>query len=344
MVDLGPVSPSPFGAPLNRVAAVRAFSYTQRPAIIGRRRRRYILVITETAAGVRRTKTRRYNVFKGHMPELAGGVAIPATLPPLPMSIFRSAFVVYLCLVVISIALFGPFAFLLGGLLTLGLCHTLDAVERQRFAVAKAREDYELPPLLTEDELNTRLLQLAEPDENRTHDEPPPVPMPPLLRDRAWQRWYDRYDEASVRSVGHAYLKNPGSFRGHSWATDALEVQAEVHRESVDRLDRLRDLVESLAPGLKTSSPAAPVWQRIAALVSHLDDVALHFGCVARGIEDPAILDGPPQLDRPFKTTVDCGYGHVGEHPITSTFVDDQGQRRVMRACRWCVSTWSDLF
>lgn len=335
MVDLGPISPGPPGTPLNRVAAVRAFSYRQQPTL-GVKARRYTLVIIETAAGVRRTKTGCYDVFKGRMPELAGVAALPATLTPLPKSIIRSAVVVYAALVLISIALIGPFTFFTGVLMAWGLFRTLDAVERQRFAVEKAREDYELPPLLTEDELNTRLLQLSQPDEDRTHDEPPPIPLPPLLRDRAWQHWYDLYSETTLREVGYAYIRSPGSFLGRPWATTELEIKADIHRESVERLARLR--------GMKAAQEVASIQHRIATLESHLDDVALRFGCVARGIEDPEVLSGPPQLDRPFTASTDCGYGHVGEHPIISTLVDNQGQRRVMRACRWCNSTWSDRF
>jgi hypothetical protein len=265
VVDLGPVSIDPdeqLPQPRPRhVNGIDHYSYVQRRrGITGHPRRRYSLIVTETADGRRTARTIPYDPERG-VPEAKGAFAKREEIPRAPKTIIACAYIVVAMIVVMTIALAGAVGCITIGAYFYVVPRIVEKVERKRLEKAKLREDYDLapvpaspPPLLTEDELNTRLLQLMEPDEDRSFDDPAPIPMPPPLRHPAWQQWE-----------------------------------------------------------LRPPQPAGTI-----------DD------------------SDEPRLDRPFKAETDCADGHVGEHPITATFIDERGRQRVRRACRWCESRWSE--
>lgn len=333
MVDLGPVSSDPnqwLPQPrLHHVSGISHYCYVQhRRGITGKPRRPYSLVITETADGRRNARTIRYDPEHG-VPEAKGVPAKREEIPRAPRTIrICVCIVAFALLVIINHLIFGIGAFLSIPVFFYLVPRVIEKIERKRLETAKLREDHELPPLLSTDELDTRLSQLSQPDEDRTYDEPPPMPMHPLLRDQAWQRWNERYSHAATRSAGYVFMGNPEHHSDRPWCNDRLIKQGLAGQEQVERLRNIQ-----------ARYPATDV----TVLQSSVDSFAEQFGRVIHGITDPAVMDGPPELDRTFTTRTDCANGHVGEHPILSTFTDRNGDRRVRRACRWCVSTWSDL-
>jgi hypothetical protein len=226
----------------------------------------------------------------------------------------------------------------------------IHAVERKRFAQHLRRLPGDLSPLLSEKELDARVFQLANPDEDRTFDEPPPIPMAMSLRDRAWQRWEQLLaelpdQEYQVGRMTYTVKQNNGfsdepghplyqlveevrlgtafcaSYRDVAYIRDGsgktirkvTEVDGEDH-------ETLRPLFEAL--GREVLGPKR---------VAELED------------SRRAAAHGEAMLFRRFTARTDCADGHVGEHPILSTFTDTNGNKRVQRGCSWCPSIWSEL-
>jgi hypothetical protein len=109
--------------------------------------------------------------------------------PPLPKSIHISMITVFVCLYIMDLVGFGP----------IGIALLVPLVFSYRMVVAKVttargekyfRNTPPPPKILSREELDAQLLKLSQPDEDRT-TEPAPIPLPDLLRDRAWKRWND---------------------------------------------------------------------------------------------------------------------------------------------------------
>lgn len=349
MVDLGPTGPppgtpaselinywthGPGSEPLRKPAAERAFHYVQEPRSLAervlrrpQRRRRYVVRVTEDHAGRRRARTERYDPIKG------GGLNRRAVdLKPLPtaISLPMLAFGVAV-FVILMVAPPFPFGLIPALYWALSLFSRMaSVVQRARMARHLRRLPGDLPPLLTSDQLDARLFALANPDDDRTDDDPAPIPLPALLRDRAWQRWEDTYSEAAVREAGRKYMSELDTYFGKQPSAETRALA-----------DRVQDSYRSLRK-YSTMIGENALRNEFAALDVESERVALIIGCELRGIEHPRMFTAPPQLERPFAAETDCADGHVGNHPIIATFVDRLGRQRVTRACRWCPSEWSD--
>lgn len=327
--------------PLHKPAAERCYAYVQEPRSVAesmfrrpQRRRRYVVRVTEDHAGRRHARTERYDPERGSASRTGHGSPTRVEIPELPTIISFSIMVFAVAVfVIIMVTIPFPLNSIIGLYWAFSLhSRVFSAVQRARFARQLARRKDNLPPLLSPEELDARLLALASPDEDRSFDEPAPIPLPGLLRDRAWKRWEERYSIRAVREVGERYMEHPEAFEGPRLSVE-LRGQALRAQSARDKLDHLAGRVG--ARSLQTE---------IALADAELAKVALLLGCEIRGIEHPSMLtSAPPQLDRPFATKTDCADGHVGEHPIIATFVDPQGRQRVTRACKWCPSEWSDL-
>jgi hypothetical protein len=362
MVELGPIGPvdpttgrhpntpaselinywthGPGSEPLRKPAAERTYSYVQEPRSFAecvlrrkRRRRRYLVRVTEDRAGRRVAHTERFDPERGSGPNLTHVDIrpLPWTIG-LPMVIFAAA-----VFVILMIVLPFPLNLIIGTYWAWSLSSRMySAVERARMTKYLRRLPDDLPPLLSAEELDARLLTLANPDEDHSFEDPAPIPLPALLRHRAWQVWEERHSEAAVRKLGYSFLDHP---EDHEHVRLDAETRALAGRTRL-RLTTSRQMNEAIKAAYGVSHQTK---EQIAALDAEFDDLALRFGCVLLDIEHPRMLTAPPQLDRPFTTETDCADGHVGEHPIIAVFVDRLGRQRVTRACKWCPSEWSDL-
>lgn len=351
MVDLGPTRPDDPRAVAAR-ATRRNYLYRQpqRSAaeMLFRRKERmpcYVVRVASDRAGRSVARTERYDPERGSgnptrvdIPRLPGAIAAPMVV-----------FAIAVC-VILFVALPFPLSTIAMLYWSFSLFWRMAyAVERKRFA-EHLRTRVEPPPLLSDAELEARVFALANPDEDRTFDEPAPIPMATALRDPAWKRWADRLDELPDQEyeVGkgayrvkqnNGFADGPGhplyryveevrlaaafcaSYRDVAYINDGAgnrvrkvtEVNGEDH-------EMLRPLFEAL--GREVLGP-----ERIA----QLED------------RRRAAAHGEPMLDRRFTAKTDCADGHVGEHPILSTFTDSTGRKRVRRGCPWCPSVWSEL-
>jgi hypothetical protein len=364
MVDLGPTDPDDSRAVAARGKRTieRTYLYHQpqrsfAEAVFKRKRRNptYVVRVAEDHRDghiVRRlARTERYDPERGSAsctghgtPERVDILRLPGKIAG-PMAVFAVA-----VFIILMVVLPFPLSMIAGVYWTWSLMWRMAyAVERKRFA-EYLRTRPETPPLLSDEELEARVLKLANPDEDRTFDDPAPIPMTKSLRDRAWQRWEERLPELADQEyrVGrmtytvkqnNGFSDGPGhplyqlveevrlgtafcaSYRDVAYIRDGsgktvrkvTEIDGEDH-------ETLRPLFEAL--GREVLGPVA---------LRELDD------------RRRAAAHGEPMLDRWFAARTDCADGHVGDHPILSTFIDSNGNKRVRRGCPWCPSVWSEL-
>ena len=342
--------------PLRKPAAQRTYTYVQTwrypwdvPGLTEAREARYVVRVTEDRAGRRHVRTERYDPERGSGPNLKR-----VDLPDLPKSITIPMFVVF-TMVTIIIAL-APLPIMIPAVLAwalLGWTKVYKGVQRARMARLLRKGDDDLPalhaderpPLLSAEELDAITFKLANPDEDRTFDEPPPIPMARALRDPAWKRWADRLEELP----------------GQEYRVGRMTYDIKQRNGFSSRTDHaVFELIYEIRRAAASCGDTVTVWNgsRSASKTVHReDDESLRplFEALGREVLGPervaqlddrrrAAAHGEPMLDRRFAAKTDCADGHVGEHPILSTFIDSTGRKRVRRGCRWCPgSTWSEL-
>jgi hypothetical protein len=313
---------------IRKPAAERCYLYRQEQA-----------TLVDLLAGGRKKSRRRTYVARVREASRTGhGSPKRVDIPQLPSSMKVPIAVFVLAVtVILAVALPFPFNFPAVAFWNLFLAwRMIHNIERKRFAQQLRRLPEDLPPLLSDEELDARVFTLANPDEDRSFEDPAPIPLPKSLRDRSWQRWEERRSTTAVRSLGYSFLDHPERYGNVRLSTE-MSLLAKRTRL---RLTTSREMNKAIKAAYGVNQQTK---EQIAALDAEFDDLALQFGCALSGIEHPQMLAAPPQLDRPFTTKTDCADGHVGEHPIIATFVDSLGRQRVTRACRWCLSEWSDL-
>lgn len=304
----------------------------------------YVVRVADDRAGRAIARTERYD------PERGSGNPIRVDIPRLPgaIAVPMVVFAIAVC-VILFVALPFPLSTIAMLYWSFSLFWRMAyAVERKRFA-EHLRTRVEPPPLLSDAELEARVFALANPDEDRTFDEPAPIPMARGLRDPAWKRWEDKLAELPDQEyqIGRRTyaIKRDGGF--------------------ADGPDHpLYRFIEEVRLGTAFCASYRKVTyvnSHDGARVKRIDEVDgedhetlrplfIKLGCEVLGPEREAQLQeyrraaasGEPMLDRRFATKTDCADGHVGEHPILSTFTDSTGHKRVRRACIWCPSVWSE--
>jgi hypothetical protein len=344
----------PGSEPLRKPAAERTYSYVQTyrhpwdiPGRTRARKRRYIVRVAEDHAGRRVARTERFDPERGSGPNCQR-VDLPDLMPKsitIPMVIFSMAITVIMIFLPLPILIPAVLAWAL-----FGWTWMYNRVERARFAkhLRKSTRDYDLPPLLSEEELDARVFKLANPDENRTFDDPAPIPMAKGLRDPAWKRWEDQLGELpdqeyNVGCTAYKIKRNNGFADGpdHPLYRLIQDVRGGMRASYPQQIDYV--VTENGARCPIVSTPERDVALR--PLFEDLGREVLGPERVAE-LEDRrrAAAHGEPMLDRCFAARTDCADGHVGEHPILSTFTDSNGNKRVRRGCRWCPgSAWSEL-
>jgi hypothetical protein len=345
----------PGSEPLRKPAAERVYSYVQYPRspveMIFRRKQRehrYVVRVIEDRAGRRVAHTERYAPEKRKGTPI-GGPCEQVAITQVPNTILVPLLTfVFAVAVILNLAVPTPLGSMLAVYWVFSLhSRMLYAVERACFAkhLRKNTRDYDLPPLLSEEELDARVFKLVNPDEDHTFDDPAPIPMAKGLRDPAWKRWEDQLGELpdqeyKVGRIAYKIKQRNGFADGPDHPL--YEFIHEIRREAASCGDTV-----TVWNGSSSASKS----------VHREDDESLRplFESLGREVLGPervaeledrrrAAAHGEPMLDRPFAARTDCADGHVGEHPVLSTFTDSIGRKRVRRGCRWCPgSAWSEL-
>ena len=325
MVNLGPLTPVNADSrvpQLRRTAATQVYGFKQTRSglFVRERHRNYWTVVYEDKAGRRHASTspdfKRVQYHQG---------IEPRSLARVPTSIQVSVGIVFICAFIACTVLLGGLCVLpniYGGFW--GYPRVMDAIQRKRFEREVTAEDYDLPPLLSETELEQSLIALAQPGEDQSHAEPAPIPLPQLLRGRAWLHWEDRKRQYS----GERRFK-----AGQAHIVVDFESQLRAARESLTFLrERNPGHIDRKAMTVKLEAA-------ITDLENRLDALTLPHSGLRRLTDE----NGRPQLSRGFEPKTDCQNGHVGLHYAGEFVIGTDRERRVPRACRWCESEWTEL-
>jgi hypothetical protein len=360
MVDLGPTDPDDPRAVAARgkrtVERTYLYHQSQRSfaeAVFKRKRRNptYVVRVAEDRRGGRIARTERYDPERGSASRTGHGSPERVDIPRLPLKIALPMTVFAFALfIILMLAPPFPLSVITAVYWTWSLMWRMAyAVERKRFA-EYLRTRPETPPLLSDEELEARVLKLANPDEDRTFDDPAPIPMTKSLRDRAWQRWEQLVaelpdQEHKVGRMTYTVKQNNGFSDGPDHPLYQL---IEEVRLGTAFCASYRDVAYIRDGSGKTIRKVAEVdgedHETLRPLFEALGREVLGPKRVAE-LEDSrrAAAHGEALLFRRFAARTDCADGHVGEHPILSTFTDSNGNKRARRGCRWCTSTWSEF-
>lgn len=258
-------------------------------------------------------------------------------LPDMPNVITICVVITAFCLSVIMVVLLGPLGLIPAVFLdTIGFGWAMEKIHRKRIErwILNDGPGYH-PPLMSDDELNVRLTQLADPDEDRSYEEQPPIPLPPLLRHRAWLEWEEFYarNKVTIRSYG-----------GMRFSIAAE--QSEFFEKCLTSLKDFDERRQALMPGRHRNQHIAETGLRkLREACDEIDEAKTDILKMMRGIEfvTGSPNDYRPALNRPFTFSTDCRHGHVGPHYAGVIATGRDGIRRIGRTCRWCESIWSEL-
>lgn len=268
----------------------------------------------------------------------------PPEIAPLPKSIRNSIFVVFFVLYVGATAFVWWLGVLWYALAFLGYTATVREVRmlRHRRLERPPRSFVEkyAPPLLTDEELAAKMEELATPKE--LPKEMPPIPLPELLRDRAWARWREKSVQPSpvrIRPIADYVMMGPEDQEKFKFFKERMGHTQKVLTAIRESGPREQQALASQVVDLENLIVICQ--EGMEGLVGkNIKPTPLRFP--ARRTAIPA-LPQFPALARPFKAETDCEAGHVGFHNVGELFTSHDGVRRVQRSCRWCESAWSEL-